>query len=197
MNLDVAGALLGPDGAHDAMQFHRGGARLGQHRRRASDFLIDAMLRFDLAGLMMDQRPEFAFFLARAAGENQNRHALGERSRDRIYHIVAAGAVGHADYPDTSSRARVAVGSEADPGFMRERDDLQPMAAPERKEQLEREIAGDAENVLDADLAQVGDQEISERHMPLHHASPSCPKLIVTKTPIARAVAAIVLVIFV
>ncbi len=119
MNLDVAGPLLGPDGAHDAMQFECGGARLGQHRRRAGDFLIDAMLRFYFAGLMMDQRSEFAFLLAGAAGENQNRHALGERSRNRIHHVVTAGAVGHADHADSSGRARVTVGSESDAGFMR------------------------------------------------------------------------------
>src|SRR5258708_15290457 len=113
MNLDVAGALLGPDGAHDAMQFHRGSARLGQHRRRAGDFLIDAMLRFDLASLVMYQRSEFAFFLARTAGENHDRHALGERSRDRIYHVVAAGAVGHAGAADSPVRAPPAFAREA------------------------------------------------------------------------------------
>jgi hypothetical protein len=84
---------------------------------------------------------------------------------------------------------------------MRKRDDLQPMTPPERKEQLEREIARDAENMLHPDFAQVGNQEIAERHMPLHTTSPylslACPTLIVTKTPNARAVATAALVIFV
>jgi hypothetical protein len=45
--------------------------------------------------------------------------------------------------------------------------------------------------MLHSDFAQVGNQEIAERHMPLHRISPFGPKLIVTKTRNARAVTAI------
>ena len=76
------------------------------------------MLRFDLAGLVMDQRAEFALLFAGTAGENQDRHALGERSRDWIHHVVAAGAVGDAYDSDLAGRARVAVGGEADARLM-------------------------------------------------------------------------------
>ena len=67
MNLDIAGPLLGPDALDDAMQFVGGGARIGQHRARASDFIIDAALRFDLARLVMNQGAELALLFARAA----------------------------------------------------------------------------------------------------------------------------------
>src|SRR5580700_5441411 len=88
---------------------------------------------------------------------------------------MAAGAVGDADDADFPGRARIAVRRKADARLMRQRDDFHPMLAAQREKQLEREVAGDAENMRHANLAQVRDQEIAQRHMPLHSASPSSP----------------------
>src|SRR5271157_3297940 len=76
VDLDIAGTLFGPHRAHHVVKFARGAARIGEHARGAGNFLIDTMLRFDLAGLMMDERAELALLLARAAREDQKRHAL-------------------------------------------------------------------------------------------------------------------------
>ncbi len=83
---------------------------------------------------------------------------------------MAAGAVGDADDADFAGRACVAVGREAYARLVRQGNDFQPMLAPQREEQLEREVAGDAENMRHANLAQVRDQEIAQRHVPLHSA---------------------------
>ena len=168
MDLDVARALLGPNRAHHVVQLHRGAARIGQHRRGAGDFLVDAMLGLDLARLMVNQRAELALLLAGAAGQDEQRHALGKRARHRVDHVVAAGAVGHTDDADFAGGARIAVGRETDARLVREGHDLRPLAPAQGEKQLEREIARDAENVGCADLAQVGDQEIAHRHVPFH-----------------------------
>ena len=97
--------------------------------------------------------PELALLVARAAAQDQQRHALGERARDRVHHVVPAGAVGDAHDADATGRARVAVGGEADAGLVRQRHDAQPAARAEAQEEPEHEIAGDAEEVRDADLA--------------------------------------------
>jgi len=46
----------------------------------------------------------------------------------------------------------------------------------EREEQLEGEIAGDAEDLANADFLQIGDQKIAERHVPLHAHLLSSPR---------------------
>ena len=166
MDFDIAGALLGPDRAHHIMQLHRGAARIGQHRRGAGDFLVDAMLGFDFARLMVNQRAQLALLFAGAARQDEQRHALGKRARHRIDHVVAARAVGHADDADFAGRARVAVGRETDARLVRKGQDLRPLAPAQGEKQLEREVARNAENVGYADLAQVGDQEIAHRHVP-------------------------------
>ena len=81
---------------------------------------------------------------------------------------MAAGAVGDADDADPPGRARVAVGGEADAGLVRQRDDLQPARPPEAQEEAHDQVAGNAEEVRDADLLQVGDEEVAERHARLH-----------------------------
>ena len=58
------------------MQVLRGAPRVSQHGGGAGDFLENAMLRFDVARLMMNQGAELALLLAGAAGKNQDRHAL-------------------------------------------------------------------------------------------------------------------------
>ncbi len=98
-------------------------------------------LRLDLLRLVVDELSELALLLARAAADDQDRHALGERARDRVHHVVAAGAVGDADDADAAGRARVAVGGEADAGLVRQGDDLRAARPPELEEQVDHEIA--------------------------------------------------------
>ncbi len=104
MNLDITGALLSPDRRRHLMEVARRGAWIGQDLRRTSDFAINPMLRLDLARLMMDKGPEFAFLLARSAGKNQQWHALREGAGDGVHHIVPAGAIRHADNADLAGR---------------------------------------------------------------------------------------------
>src|SRR5712692_712079 len=87
MNLDVTRTLLGPYRDGHFMQVARRGARIEEHARSARNLAIDAMLGFDFARLMMDQRAELALLLAGAARENQQWHPLRERSRDGIHHV--------------------------------------------------------------------------------------------------------------
>ena len=92
---------------------------------------------------------------------------------------MSAGAVGHAHDPDFAGSARVAVSRKADPRLVRQGQHLEPMFAAQREEQLEREVAWNAKNVGDADLAQIGDHEIAQGHPSLHtfHSSPAdCSK---------------------
>src|SRR6266481_1004397 len=98
-------------------------SRVVEDARGAGELVVDAELRVDLLGLMMDQLPELALLLARPAAHDEDRHPLRERAGDGIHHVVAAGAVGDADDPDAAGRARVAVGGEADPRLVRERHD--------------------------------------------------------------------------
>ncbi len=67
----------------------------------------------------MDQGAQLALALAGTAGEDQHRHPLGERAGYRVDHVVAAGAVGHADHADPAGGAGIAVGGEANPRFVR------------------------------------------------------------------------------
>ena len=112
--------------------------------------------------------PELALLVAGAAAQHQQRDALRERARDRVHHVVAARAVGDAHHADASGGARVAVGREAHPGLVRQRDDAQPASRAEADEEAEHEVARDAEEMRDADLPQVGDQEVAEDHRRLH-----------------------------
>src|SRR5260370_41788681 len=57
MDLDVSGPPFRPDGADDVMNVTRRASRIDDHPRRAGNFLVDTMLRFDFARLMTDQRP--------------------------------------------------------------------------------------------------------------------------------------------
>src|SRR5580704_3117143 len=180
VNFDIARPLLGPDSLDDAMQLVGGGAWIAQHSAGAGNFIVYAALRFDLARLVMNQGAELALLFTGTAGKNQNRYALRKRSGDGIYHVVAAGAVGDADDADFAGRARVAVGREAYARLMRQRDDFHPVLAPQREEQLQRQVAGNAKHVRHANLAQVRDQEIAQRHVPLHSARPPRSQLIVT-----------------
>src|SRR5690348_10488577 len=168
VNLDIARALFGPYGANDRMQVLRGGSRVGYYARGTGDLVVDASLRFDLAGLVMDERAELALLFPRAAGEDKERHPLGERPGDGIDHVVAAGAVGNAYDADFAGRAGIAVGGEANARFMREGENFEIMFLAQRKEELEGKIAGYAENVTYACFAQIGDQKVANGYVPLH-----------------------------
>ena len=129
MDFDVSRPLLGPYRLDHFVQLFGGGARIDQHLERAGHFAVDALLRFDLARLMMDQRTQLALALARAAGKNQHRHPLREGAGYRVDHVVAAGAVGHAGDADAAGGARVAVGGETDSRLVRQGQHLEPVFA--------------------------------------------------------------------
>ena len=168
MDLEIARALLAPDRLHHLVHGLGGGADVVEQARRAGELAVDAQLRLDLLRLVVDQRAELALLVARTAAQHQQRHALGERSRDRVHHVVSARAVGDAHDADATGRARVAVGGEADARLVRQRHDAEPAARAEAQEEPQHEIAGDAEEMRDPDLAEVGDQEVAERHRGLH-----------------------------
>src|ERR1700677_3842291 len=103
------------------------------------------MLRFNLARLMMDQGAELAFFLARAAGEDQERHPFGKGSGNRIDHVMATGAISYADHANVAGCASIAVGGEAYAGLVRQRQDFKIVFASQGKEELQRQISRNAE----------------------------------------------------
>src|SRR5579872_4609119 len=121
---------------------------------------------------MMNQRAELAFFFTRTAGKNQQRYSFGKRPGDRIHHIMTARAIGDANYANFTRRARIAVSGKAHSRLMGKGMDLEVVFAPEGEEQLEREVARDPEDMADANLAQIGDQEVAERHTPFHRFAP-------------------------
>jgi hypothetical protein len=51
---------------------------------------------------------------------------------------------------------------------MREGENFEIMLLAQRKEELEGKIAGNAENVTYACLAQIGDQKVADGHVPFH-----------------------------
>src|SRR5262249_6408091 len=111
--------------------------------------------------------------LAGTAADDEDRHTLRKRPRDRIHHVVTAGAVGDADDADAAGGARVAVGGEADAGLVRERYDAHAARPAALEEEMDDEVAGDAEEVGDADLLQVRDEEIADAHPRPHQAKNS------------------------
>src|SRR5262249_50404474 len=133
------------------------------------ELLIDAVLRFDLLGLVVDERAELAFLFAGPAADDQDRHALGKGSRYRIHHVVATRAVGDADDTDASAGARIAVGREAYTGLVRKRYDAQAALPPEAEEQTHDEIARNPEQMRHPDLLEVRHQEIAKTHASFHH----------------------------
>ena len=102
--------------------------------------------------------------LTRPPADHEHRDVLGERTADGIHHVVPAGTVGDADHREPAGRPGIAVGGEADSRLVREGDDAEPAGPPEPREEAEHEIARNAEEMLDADLLQVGDQEVAEAH---------------------------------
>jgi hypothetical protein len=168
VDLEVAGAVLRPDLADHRVDVGGRGRRVREHARLAGELAVDAELRIDVLCLMVDERADLPFLVRRSAADDEDRHALGERAGDRVHHVVAARPVGDADDAEPPGRARVAVGCEADAGLVREGDDLEPARAPEAKKEPHHEIARDAEQMRDADLAEVGDQKVAEVHVRLH-----------------------------
>src|SRR5437879_3470409 len=171
VDLEIAGALLAPDRAQHLDDVGRGTARVVEDAGGAGELGVDAELRVDLLRLMVDQLPELALLLARPAAHDENRHALREGAGDGIHHVVAAGAVRDADDADAPSGARVAVGCETDAGLVGERHDAHAARPPELEEEIDDEVAGDAEEMRDADLLQVGDEKIADPPARAHPAT--------------------------
>jgi len=46
-------------------------------------------------------------------------------TRNRLDHVVAAGAIGHANGADAAGRPRVTIGGKAHAWFVRKRDDIE------------------------------------------------------------------------
>src|SRR5262249_32447520 len=136
--------------------------------------LVDAELRLDLLRLMVNQDAELVLLLARPAADDEHRDVLGERPADGIHHVVPTGAVGDAHHAEPPGRARVPVGGEADTRLVREGDDLEAAGPPQPREEAKHEVARNAEEVADADLLEVGDQEVAEAH-PRSHRIPGGP----------------------
>ena len=168
MDLEVPRALLAPHRAHDLVDVLGGRARVVDDAGRAAHLLVDPELRLDRLRLMVDEGPEAALVLTGPAADDQHRHALGERARDGIHHVVTARPVGDAHDPDAAGRARIPVGGEAHSRLVRQRDDLQPPWLPEPREEAQDEVPRDAEQVRDPDLVQIGDEEVAERHGRAH-----------------------------
>ena len=168
VDLEVARLLLAPHGSHDVVHALGRRVRVVEHARRTGELLVDAELRLDLLGLMVDEHAEPALLLARPSADHQHRHALGERAGDRVHHVVASGPVRDADDGEPPGGARVAVGGEADAGLVRERDDPEGAPFAEAQEEPDHQVARDAEEVRHADLLEVGDQEVAEGHRGAH-----------------------------
>ncbi len=118
VNLEVARLLIQPDGADHLVDLGGRAQRIVDELGGAGDFPVDVELGLDLSRLMVDQHAELAFFLSRAAADDENRHALGKRGGDRVDHVVTAGAVGYADGADAAGCARVTIGGKAHAGFV-------------------------------------------------------------------------------
>ncbi len=183
VDLEVAGPLLAPDRAHHAIDLVRDTARIVENGRGTADLVVDAELRLDLLRLVMDELPELALLLARPAAHDQDRHPFRERPGDGVHHVVAAGAVGDADDADAARGARVAVGGEADARLVRQGHDLEPARAPELEEQVDHEVARNAEQMRDPDLLEIRDQEVADAHPRPHHAKNS------STLPVATSIA--------
>src|SRR5205823_5366889 len=72
------------------------------------------------------------------------------------------------DDPDPTRRPRISVRREADPRLVGQRDDLETPRLPEPREETQNEVPRDAEQVGHPDLAQIGDEEVAERHGRAH-----------------------------
>ena len=114
--------------------------------------------------------------VARPAADDEDRNVLGVGPGDGIHHVVAAGAVGDAHDPDAPGGTSVPVRREADARLVREGDHAQAAPAPEAGEQPQDEIAGNAEDVRDAELVEVGDQEVAEAHGGAHDPTGRTPR---------------------
>ena len=164
MDLQVTGLLLPPDGTHDVVHALGRRARVVEHPRGAGELLVDAVLRLDLLGLMVDEHAEAPLLLARPAADHEHRHALRERARHRVHHVVAARAVRDTDDGETSGGARISVGREPDARLVGQRDDPEGPPAAEAEKETDHEVARDAEEVGHTDFCEVGDEKVADAH---------------------------------
>ena len=168
VDLQVAGLLFPPDSTHDVVHALGRRARVVEHPCGAGELLVDAVLRLDLLGLMVDEHAEAPLLLARPAADHEHRHALRERARHRVHHVVAARAVRDTDDGETSGGARISVGREPDARLVGQRDDPEGPPAAEAEKETDHEVARDAEEVGHTDLCEVGDEKVAERHRGAH-----------------------------
>src|SRR5215469_622119 len=73
MDLDVTRALLLPDCLDHTMQLLCGRTRVGEHSGGAGYLVVDAMLRFNLARLVMDEGAQLALLFSGGPGEEERK----------------------------------------------------------------------------------------------------------------------------
>jgi len=164
VDLEVAGALLAPDGPYDFVDVGCSATGIVYYLRSAGEFPVDTELRLDFLRLVVDQGPEFPFFLARASTDHEDWHALRERARNGVHHIVPSGTVGDAYYTDGPGGAGVTIRCKPYPRLVRKGHDPKSSRVAELEEQVDDHVAGNAEEVGDPYGAQVGDQVVTKLH---------------------------------
>ena len=148
--LEIDGLRMREAVPQHAGDLRRRALRIVEARLVAGDLRVDTILRVQRLPLVMEQQAAARLAGARRAGDDHDRRFLGERRGHRIDHVERAGAVGDRRDAERGVHARGGVGGEADGWLVAQRVQRQDAGFLDDLEERQREIPGDAEDLLRA-----------------------------------------------
>ena len=161
---DVARPAVANHGRQHAVDLAQGRVRIVQLGLGAADAAKHLGLRVKVLHAMVQQRIVEPLAHAGRAADDHHRRLLGIGPGDRVAQAQPAHAIGDADRPD-AVEAGVGVGGEPGAVLPRAADQVDRALLQHRVER-QHVVAGDAENVADAEILEPADQVVADRHAP-------------------------------
>ena len=155
-DLDVDRARRAAAKRQHAVDLRRRGFRIVEHGGADGELGEDALLGVEGADLVVEQRILAPLARARRAADDHHRRALGVGLRHRVGDLQPADAVGDAGGAE-ALQPRVGIGGKTGALLVAGVDDLE-RALLHLAEEGEHVVAGNAEDVADAFLAEAADQ---------------------------------------
>lgn len=84
---------------------------------------------------------------------------------------MSPGSVGNADDADAPCAAGITISGKSHAGLVGKCNDFHPLGAAELEEEVNDQVARDAEKVGDADFFEIADEIIAQFHSRLHDSS--------------------------
>ena len=130
----------------------------------AGDLLVDARLAGEGLRLVVQEEAALRLGRTRPARDHDQRRLLGVGPGDRVDHVERARPVGDGRDAELLAVAAGGVGREADGGLVAERVERQRAVVLDDPEERQREVAGDAEDLLGPVVLQRLEQGLAEPH---------------------------------